>query len=84
MQNLKLSPEESAALRGLRDREEGLQRFVQQVTEAGERRIAELVQEKNAFWEGMNKAHPEANLKNVSYIPTPDFSELKPVAQRFE
>lgn len=86
--NIKLKPEHSSQLAAMLAAEKGLQTFVQQVIDNGQRRATELEQKRIAFYTGTIAKDPDyagqgLDMKAITYMPSPDASELVPAAQRY-
>jgi hypothetical protein len=86
---IKLKPEHASKLNAMMAQEKGMQSFVQQVIDNGQRRSAELEQRRIEFYTNTiaNDADYKAqglDLKAISYVPSPDGTELVPAMQRFE
>ena len=86
---IKLKPEHASKLSAMLAQEKGLQNFVQQVLDNGQRRGQELEQRRVEFYTQTISQDPDYkaagfDVKNITYIPSPDGTELIPAMQRFE
>lgn len=77
----KLDPADAAALHNFNAKRQGLAAFIEQVTTAGEKRNAALIEEGRSLWSEIGKKY-NLDLEHVSYDVRGD--ELVPLMQRFE
>lgn len=78
---IELDAADQAALRKLNDAQQGMQNFMQSMMTAGETRAAALQQQGRELFSGF-AAKYGMDLENVTYVPSPDCTQLVPTAAR--
>lgn len=83
---VKLKPEHASKLAAMLAQEAGMKKFIEQVLDNGQKRAADLERIRVEFFQITLANDPDykLDLKNITYFPSPDGTELIPAMQRFE
>ena len=80
---VELEPKDASALLQLQTRVQSIQKFVQTVTEQGEKRLYDLQRDTAEFWK-MAAEKYGLDIDRVNYTLGPDAKSAVPIAMRFE